>query len=248
MWTHLPNILHLVIGKSRDLRPTIVIDFGLRHEMLNHFSVDPSSLPATASICGAMASGARDGSEFVSLADLVTRHPDRYVTVPAQLSAAADVALVPLSLPGAPFDGVVSAQDLETYSDFIDDCLKTLDPRLVVATFEGQPEGLLFERELERQALLEYAIDRADFVVCLVRHDTNARFEDAVEIPQVIGRRLAWRNKVRIILTRTSAARNFGNPLVLGRIPFSECVANSMSRGRMALLDRPDVEGAALAE
>lgn len=248
VWTHLPSILHMATTNRSDLRPILVMDFGLRHEMLNHFSIDPSSLPASASICGAMATGEGGEYGFITLADLVSRHPDDYCRRGARLDAASNVILVPLSLPGAPFRGVLNPHDLTSYSEFIDDEVQANTPRLVIATFEGQPEGVLFERELERQALLRFAIDRADFVICLVRHDTNPRFEDGISIPQIIGRRPSWRNKVRIVLTRTEAKSPFGAPLVLGWIPFAECVANSISRGRVALLDEPDVKGAALSE
>ena len=89
--------------------------------------------------------------------------------------------------------------------------------------------------------LLPWALDKAELVISLVRHDSVARFQDSVAIPSILSRHPGWQGKLRLILTRSaetiSSAPAWLQALVLGRLPFSDFIGQSVSKGRIPYFD-----------
>jgi hypothetical protein len=238
------------------------IDFGLRYEMLNHFRIQPSSFPAQSCLIGlaemVKSEGRVDSSKVIPF-DTTLSWP-LYTSAPRQSGSAksldvhspyrrliSDLAalgnriyMVPFQLPELAADAPLAALSVEELNFVVESMITALAPTYTVFTCEGQPEAHLFSDKLADDNILQWCLNRADTIACMVRYDSEKRFDDGIAIPSLLSRSPTWRNRLRLILTRASHAprvpSQFTNT-VLGHLPFADFVGESVSNGRVPLVD-----------
>lgn len=261
VWTTIPGLSVELLSPRHEFASILWVDLGLRYEMLNHLRIVPTWFPGDASVLGVCEAMQRRSAsppsiDFVTFHDTVVGRPasgltpsriwnddlaDAYIAQVHELhSRGRTITLLPLQVAlrsGADLD---AANTVSLYVDAIESAIRQVVPDIVMFTCEGQPEGGLFAARLAQSALLQYAIGRADRVLCLVRHDSPQRFDDGISVPALIGQHHEWTDRVRIILTRVAGSYQVPPSLqqrVLGCLPFGDFIGRSVSRGRIPTLD-----------
>jgi hypothetical protein len=260
VWTHLPSITASVLADLGRPCTALWVDLGMRYEMLNHLAIPPGSVNVSQCLSGlarARRGGAIPQARYIELSECILGLGDRsvpplsvhtgadgeaYITEVRRWSeAGARTYMLPHHAPDAPAMSIVRDIDLSDFAATIQDAADGAGAELVFLTCEGQPEARLFELELRRRMLLPWALDTAALIVTLVRHDSVARFQDSVAIPTILSRQPSWRGKLRLILTRSadtiSSAPGWLQALVLGRLPFSDFIGQSVSKGKIPYFD-----------
>jgi hypothetical protein len=233
----------------------------MRYEMLNHLAIPPGSIQAAQCLSGLvrarLAQITNPEAHCLELSRTILGSRDNVVTAFSQHAGAdsqiymaevlrwreagARTYMLPLYAPEAPAMSIVRESDLSEFVAMVEEVAHSTDAELVFLTCEGQPEARMFELELRRHMLLRWALDKADLVISLVRHDSVARFQDSVAIPSILSRHPGWRGKLRLVLTRS--AETISNApislqeIVIGRLPFSDFIGKSVSQGRIPYFD-----------
>jgi len=261
VWSTLPSLTAELLSKRREFASILWVDLGLRYEMLNHLRIVPTWFPGracTLGLCDLIAddAGTFSNQTLVTFEDSVLGNPakalepacawtddlaDAYLEqVKGLQRRRRGITLLPLQVATRSGADLDNPEAVAGYIACIEAAISTTRPDLVMFTCEGQPEGSLFSVRLARSTMLQYAINRAHRVICLVRHDSPQRFDDGIAVPALIGQRPEWAERIRIVLTRSPA--DFEVPAafhaqVLGSLPFGDFIGRSISRGRIPLLD-----------
>lgn len=269
VWSHLPSLTASLLQRRAAPTTAVWIDLGLRYEMLNHLGIPSSNVPAGASLTGLMkrrdagddpgrgdlleltAVTLGDGRGGAPLVRLLGANPDEYRSaVQSFREAGHRIFMVPFQVPGFAAPDSESPDHAARCERTIERVVSLCQPDFVFLTCEGQPESNLFGALLARSILLQWALNVADLIFCLVRHDSAQRFHDSVSIPSLLSRNPDWRDQIRIGLTRTSsdvAVPDSLRKIVLGHLPFSELVGHAVSLGRIPIFDTAAGQGSGTA-
>lgn len=262
VWTNLPSLSFEFLRISTAPSNILWIDLGLRYEMLNHFRIQPGSFPFESCLAG-IAAALRtkrqiDITKIVSYDATLSWTSDMqsplsvpspgissavsaYSTFVSALAAKGKrVYMVPLHAHDPTSASSIAGLKTDELDWTIATLLRELKPTCTIFTCEGQPEAHLFTKRLSEDKTLQWCLGLTDTIVCMVRHDSEQRFCDGVAIPSLLSRNPVWRDRIRIILTRASSRPpvpfHLAN-IVLGHLPFAEFVGESVSGGRIPVID-----------
>jgi len=245
VWSLLPSLayhnLHDIQGEAK----IVLIDFGKRYEMFEHFNIDPSSF-----------------SDDCSLAYL-TQHPsekkllDYYNDFVLNKSISKDISneylaftkkpsLEEKHLLLCPFNSSHSPNsnsdipDFELLSSGLLRLAELYKPAIVYLTFEGQPERPLFDEKLAEDRAMLLSLDVSDIILSLVRTDSPTKFEEGIAIPSYLAENPEWEKKIYLFLTRHSQEISIPDDMsnfVVGKSPYFDQIGQSIETGRIPWID-----------
>jgi hypothetical protein len=256
VWTNLPSLTAAMLSRRAAPGVAIWFDLGMRYEMLNHLGIAPSAFPAESTLAGIAEAMAADVTptadgllEFSSLvlgSDGAGTGALSRVLGPGGLEYRASIAafaaqgcriyVVPLQAPTKLALGADLPDRSKECQRAIRAVVDTIQPEYTFLTCEGQPEAGLLGAQVASNTLLRWALEVAEIILCLVRHDSDQRFEDGIAIPALLSRHAGWRDRLRIVQTRAGPDIDVPPELgdvVLGHVPFSEFVGLAVSTGRV---------------
>jgi hypothetical protein len=261
VWTHLPSLTFMLMSKLEPRRPILWVDFGLRYEMLNHLLIDPARFPQALSLIGLLSrsdlSGPIEKNDLMAYSQTIA--VDKVAGAEAKLSEiqgedpcayceyvdhlrlkGIDAFLLPIQVPSLQKGGLLSGLNVSDVEKILSRIERELQPAFIFLTFEGQPEAKIFAKKVEEDHLLNWSLDKATIILCLVRFDSKQRFEDSVAIPTHLSRSPGLKDRLRLILTRCIYPP-FVQPelerYLLGTLPFANFVGESVNNGRIPVID-----------
>lgn len=260
VWTLLPSLAYQNLTDLDEQATVLLMDFGLRYEMLAHLKVNALTLPNQYSFLGLAALLDTDLSHSEDLTlleyyrDIVApstrivqflpdvRTPERpYVELLSALHEQGKCLLL------CPFDsGPFGASprstsvDLSTLARSLQAIAQTTRPDLIYLTFEGQPERPIFDEKLKTDLTMRFCLDLCDNVLSLVRTDSMTRFEEGIAIPLLLAENDLWEPKIRLFLTRhpqDASVPEALDDIVIGQSPFLDMIGQSIHSGRIPWVD-----------
>jgi hypothetical protein len=265
VWTNLPSLTYTLVSCSKASGNVLWVDFGLRHEMLNHFRINPDEFPVDSCLLGMIQRHrAGDALQFTKivtydqavnfpldtdsegatarcLSDIQGINASQYRDCVAKLSATkGEVFLLPLQIPALNVGSIRPAVSTDELDAVLGSLVDALQPAFTFFTLEGQPESAIFSHRLAEDSVLQWAISVAHMIICMVRFDSEQRFDDAVGIPTVLARDPEVCRRIRLLLTRAAAEPRVTAevaPYLLGVIPYADFVGQSVSSGRIPVID-----------
>jgi len=259
VWTNLPSLSVQRLLSSPQPTSILWVDFGLRYEMLNHFRIPPALFPERSCLLGLRNALRTSG---LNADDIVTYdralHWSSAVSTPSSPESVENIAdpgysafianlagsnrrifMVPLQVPQAVADATAAQLSVHDIEATITQVINVVQPTWIVLTCEGQPEAHLFGEKLGDETV-RWCLDNATVIVSLVRHDSEERFRDGIAIPTILSTNPTWRDRLRVVLTRASPPIQVSpqfSEVVLGFLPFADFVGESVSAGRIPLVD-----------
>lgn len=253
VWTNLPSLTFEFLRNVPGPASVLWLDFGLRYEMLNHFRIQPIHFPHKSTLPGLAGQVRMDGviraDDIVAYDQLLasTGHTllpsskQTYDNIVLDLAKQQKRAyLIPVQL--AQSGGGIAFPNLKVdeLESAVGSILDSVKPTHTVFTCEGQPEAGLFSEKLADDKILQWCLDHCTKIVCMIRHDSEQRFQDGIAIPSVLSRNPVWRSRLRLLLTRATRSPRIPAQfldMVIGHLPFAEFVGESVSNGRIPLID-----------
>jgi hypothetical protein len=254
VWTHIPSMAIQSLLDMDNQARVLLLDFGLRNEMLEHFKIDYTRCDSKFSFLG-IGFGLLSGQPLEVLdyyhniinPDTKTVYTtgvgmrDEYIGYFSKLAELNKRLYICPYISGEVNEVEQTKLQLDFFCETLVEILKALHPDVVFVTFEGQPELRLFEERLNKNETMRFCMNVSDKILGMVRTDSLIRFDESIEIPHFLSTMSEWQNKLRLILTR----HKVNDPLpekysdiVWGYIPTLDQIAQSVQdTGSIPLVD-----------
>lgn len=262
VWTHIPSMAVQNLLDLGGSAKVLLLDFGLRNEMLEHFKIDYSRCDSKYSFLG-LGQGLLAGKplEVIDYYKNII-NPDTkvvyttgvgfhtpYIDFFRKLDELGKNLYICPYTSGNINEVEQTNIQLDFFCSTLTEILNALHPDVVFITFEGQPELRLFEERLSKNHVMQFCMNISDKILGMVRTDSLIRFDESIEIPHYLSTVSDWKNKMRLILTR----HRVNDPLpekysdiVWGYVPTLDDIAQSVQdTGSIPLADlllRSEVE------
>lgn len=253
VWSLLPSLACQNLHDMPQNADILLLDFGRRHEMLEHLQINPDLVPANVSLSFACKINnphlAYSPLEYFQ--DLILPHThyplllanrqyeDGYKNLASNFSHKNKKLFL------CPFDvGLSENQNImisiEEFAVGLSALVDACNPSLVYLTFEGQPERPLFDQKLSEDPIMQYCLNISDYILSLVRTDSPTRFDEGIAIPNFLALNPEWETKILLFLTRHSENIVIPEELgdfVIGQSPFFDLIGQSIQSGRIPWMD-----------
>lgn len=243
VWSLLPSLAYQNLIHLKESGNIILIDFGRRNEMFEHFKVAPANFPKIVSLAK-FEKGNKD--ELINYyQDIVLGYGDEHKVGSEYRLFVEKLEIEKRKLLLYPY------QTMHVYSSGIDSSDAILEnslisiaekyhPKLIYLTFEGQPERPIFDKKLSEDKIMKFCLNACDIILSLVRTDSITRFNEGIDIPAYLAFNPEWRSKIRLFLTRHSFDMELPKELsnfVIGASPFFDLIGQSIESGRIPWVD-----------
>lgn len=245
VWSLLPSLAYHNLQDIQGNATIVLVDFGKRFEMFEHFNIDPSSF-----------------SDDCTISHLIN-HPsekrllDYYTDFVLNKAISKDISSEYIAFTKKIYEedkrlllcqfksghSQTSNQEISNYELLSTGLLKLAElykPDIVYITFEGQPERPLFDEKLAEDRTMLLSLDICDFIISLVRTDSPTKFEEGIAIPAYLAENPEWEKKIFLFLTRHSQETIIPDDLtnfVIGSSPYFDQIGQSIETGRIPWVD-----------
>lgn len=254
VWTHIPSLAIQNLTDLEGSAKVLLLDFGLRNEMLEHFKIDYTKCDQQFSFLGIC--NHLGGPNSIKVLDYYRNIIDerlRCVQTTAMdlgepykeflktmSNGNKDLYLCPYST-GDGFNLDQTELSLSTFRDGLEAIISSVKTDILYITFEGQPELPLFQERLSRNSVMRFCLDISDKIVGMVRTDSLIRLDESIEIPQYLASFPVWESKLCLILTRHPmdvVMDDKYRDIVIGYLPMFDLIAQSVQdTGAIPIVD-----------
>lgn len=259
VWTNLPSLTYLMLKMVDSDSSAVWIDFGMRYEMFNHFRINTSRFNNANSICQFIKNKRNNESisfnELLTYNDIINSDDDSDSKLANILGDEKDIGTYKKKIKELDKLGIkifllpmYIQQDLSPDIDIDLDLLESVlidliakkRPKYIFLTWEGQPEGEIFRNKIINDNILNWGLRNSHKIISLVRFDSEKRFLDGIQIPNIICENDIFAAKTKIVLTRVSTRPRINSQaynFVIGELPFASIIGQSVNSGRIPIID-----------
>ena len=243
VWSLLPSLAYQNLSHLKEGGNIVLIDFGRRNEMFEHFKVAPGNIPPTVSLASLDKNNQIELINYYK--DIVLKLGDVQKLGSDYRAFVEKLELENKKLLLCPYQTMhVYSSSMDNNDILLESSLISIaekyNPKLIYLTFEGQPERPIFDKKLFEDKIMEFCLDACDIILSLVRTDSVTRFNEGIDIPAYLAFNPKWRSKLRLFLTRHSVDIEIPKELsnfVMGTSPFFESLGQSIESGRIPWVD-----------
>jgi len=245
VWSLLPSLAYHNLHDMQGGATIVLIDFGKRFEMFEHFNIDPASFSDDCSISYLAQHSDKKKlldyyTDFILNKSISTDISSEYIAFTKKIGGEGKhLLLCPFKSSHSPNDNP-DIPDYELLKIGLLRLAEIYKPDVVYLTFEGQPERPLFDEKLAEDRTMQLSLDISDIILSLVRTDSPTKFEEGIAIPAYLAENPEWGKKIFLFLTRHSheiALPDDMSNFAIGTSPYFDQMGQSIETGRIPWID-----------
>ena len=245
VWSLLPSLAYHNLRDIQGNATIVLVDFGKRFEMFEHFNIDPSSFSDDCSILSLIKHPDKKRlldyyTDFVLNESISKDIISEYLEFTRKIHGEDKHLLLCQFKSGHPQAGNHEIQDYKLLNTGLLKLAEIYKPDIVYLTFEGQPERPLFDEKLAEDRTMLLSLDTCDIILSLVRTDSLTKFEEGIAIPEYLAENPEWGKKIYLFLTRHNQEMRIPDDLsnfVIGSSPYFDQIGQSIESGRIPWVD-----------